>query len=97
MVMDGMQTMEHLQMYDAAGCELFLQTLRLMRLEMKKRYKQVGQQGSLFPLPVRHDFLPNHLCYYFLFVKHDKHKTNNTNNNNLGVSWIPHYWIIWVR
>ena len=32
-------------MYDAAGCELFLQTLRLMRLEMKKRYKQVVKKS----------------------------------------------------
>ena len=35
------KTVEHLRAYDAAGCELFLQTLRLMRGEMSKRYQQV--------------------------------------------------------
>jgi hypothetical protein len=35
------QTTEHLLGYDAVGRQLFLQTLRIMLAEMRKRYKQV--------------------------------------------------------
>ena len=42
------KAVEHLRPYDAAGCELFLQTLRLMRGEMSKRYQQVGWLRLVF-------------------------------------------------
>lgn len=35
------KTVEHLEMYDQAGRQLFLQTLQLMRGEMEKRYNNV--------------------------------------------------------
>lgn len=36
------QTVEHLESYDDSGKRLFLQTLKLMRKEMLKRYQNVG-------------------------------------------------------
>jgi hypothetical protein len=35
------QTLMHLESYDKTGKALFLQTLKLMMSEMKKRYQQV--------------------------------------------------------
>jgi hypothetical protein len=41
------QTTDHLLRYDAVGRQLFLQTLRIMLAEMRKRYKQVLQSAAL--------------------------------------------------
>lgn len=88
-----MQTMEHLQMYDAAGCELFLQTLRLMRLEMKKRYKQV----VFFLIPCSSIMMMSHQTnkqtIYFLFITY----TQQQQLTMYCTSWIPPYWTIWVK
>ena len=37
----SLKTLDHLSKYDKQGKELFLQTLRLMREEMKVRYDRV--------------------------------------------------------
>ena len=44
------KTTNHLAMYDDAGKQLFLQTLRLMSREMEKRYNNVRNTYSLFPI-----------------------------------------------
>ena len=81
--------MEHLQNYDAAGCELFLQTLRLMRMEMKKRYKQVwyatlNQPPSTVIALIPHQILYSSLFYFIFGLFHNNTQLDVTLMMNLG-------------